>query len=170
MKCGWGCNAQLTGRNMRDMPQAAAGSRNGDCRTKSSKVKRGRPPGPRMKRGWGRGEPLAVSRMRPLSPHARGGRPVPTPGTEEGGTRKPSVKCGWAAVPDAGLAGSLALAVVGSSSVRGSYAGVRSAFGGRGSASSTVRARRHAASRSRRSSATSAVADSRIASACSDSA
>jgi hypothetical protein len=52
---------------------------------------------------------------------------------------------------------------------RGSYAGVRLTLDGPGSASSAVRARRQAASRSRRSSATRAAADSRIASACSDS-
>src|SRR5271156_3466349 len=53
MKCGWGCGAKLTGRNMRAhftiCPKRPAGSPNGDCRTTSSKVKPGRPPGPRMK-------------------------------------------------------------------------------------------------------------------------
>jgi hypothetical protein len=78
MKCGWGCGAQLTGRNMQAhftiCPKRPAGSPNGDCRTRSSKVKRGRPPGPRMKCGWVVATSLRRVGCDRISRHARGGQ------------------------------------------------------------------------------------------------
>jgi hypothetical protein len=49
-------------RALRQMPEGAATSEYGDHRRRNSKVKRGRPQGPRMKCGWGCGEQLTASR------------------------------------------------------------------------------------------------------------
>jgi hypothetical protein len=69
MKCGWGCGAQLTGRDMR--AHFTIGPKRqrrppGDVerRRGTLKVKRGRPAGPRMKCGWGCGEQLTGRKMR----------------------------------------------------------------------------------------------------------
>ena len=68
MKCGWGCGAQLTGRSMRVRfticAKRPAGSGDVERRRGTLKVKRGRPAGPLMKCGWGRGEQLTGPSMR----------------------------------------------------------------------------------------------------------
>jgi hypothetical protein len=74
MKCGWGCGAQLTGRNMRAhftiCSKRLAASDGANRRGRSSKVKRGRPQGLRMKCGSGCGYQLTTSRSGRVSRHA----------------------------------------------------------------------------------------------------
>jgi hypothetical protein len=70
MKCGWGCVAQLTGRNMR----AAGASRGARCAYDVAS-------GPRV----------ATMRKERLSRFARNGRQPPTTWADEGGDRRLSV-------------------------------------------------------------------------------
>jgi len=74
MKCGSGCGAQLMGRNMRAhftiCSKRLAASDDANRRGRSSKVKRGRPQGPRMKCGSGCGYQLTTSRSGRVSRHA----------------------------------------------------------------------------------------------------
>ena len=78
MQCGWGCGGWLTEHEMRAhftiCPQRPA-TADGVRRPASgiglvnkvlgrSKVKRGRPPGPRMLCGWGCGAKLTASQIR----------------------------------------------------------------------------------------------------------
>jgi hypothetical protein len=100
MKCSWDCGEQLTGCNMRahfttcpKRPPGCSnpGSNHSHHRRRSPKVKRGRPPGLRMKCGWARGAQLTGHRdaLR-TSPYARSDRQPPPTWTAEGGTREPS--------------------------------------------------------------------------------
>jgi hypothetical protein len=68
MKCGWGCGAQLTGRQMRAhfliCPKRPAACDHVDRRGRNLNAKRGRPPGRRMLCGWRCGALLTASQMR----------------------------------------------------------------------------------------------------------
>jgi hypothetical protein len=68
MPCGWGCGAQLTGRNMRAhftiCPKRPAASGDMERRRGTLKVKGGRPPSPRMLCGCHCGTDLTGRNMR----------------------------------------------------------------------------------------------------------
>jgi hypothetical protein len=68
VRWGWGCGAQLTGRNTRAhftiCAKRPAASDNVERRRGTLKVKSGRPAGPQMKCGWGCGEQLTGRNMR----------------------------------------------------------------------------------------------------------
>jgi hypothetical protein len=73
---GWGCGAQLIGRNMRAhftmCSERPAASEHVDRRGRNAQAKRGRPPGPRMPCGWGSSAEPTGHQMRTTSRHARG--------------------------------------------------------------------------------------------------
>jgi hypothetical protein len=86
MKCGWGCGAQLTGRNMRAhftmRAKRSAASGDVERRRGTLKVKRGRPAGPRVPCGWGCGEQL-------MAPDARALHTMPkSPAASDHGDRR----------------------------------------------------------------------------------